>query len=195
MHHFLCWITERTVKYEQRTQNDWYSMVNSSMTNVGRHRGQCDQSRLQISAAILKIGGDPVIGLYHCQEQQGQRYADRLLVTIAIAAIDIQHYTLTGVPSVLWGLLSELQGQRYGRQTIGHYSNSSNRHTALYGLTVRATGPEVRRHTIGHYNNRSNRHTALYIYRAAQNVCFCCTVTASCKQRWDTGFLCKFCVR
>jgi len=113
------------------------------------------------------------------------------LVTIVIAAIDIQHYTLTGVPSVLWGLLRVQQGNSYGRQTIGHYSNSSNRHTTLYinrctvwtvGLTKSATGPEVCRQTIGHYKNRSNRHTALYVYRAAQNVCFCCTVTARCTE-------------
>jgi hypothetical protein len=70
------------------------------------------------------------------------------------------------------------QGQRYGRETSGHYSNSSNRHTVLYlnwctvctvGLTVSATGTEVRQ-TIGHYSNSSNRHTALYIYTAAHTV-------------------------
>jgi hypothetical protein len=31
-----------------------------------------------------------------------------------------------------WGLLWVQQGQRYGRMTIGHYSNNRNRHTALY---------------------------------------------------------------
>ena len=30
---------------------------------------------------------------------------------------------LSGVPSVLWELLSVQQGQRKGRQTVGHYSN------------------------------------------------------------------------
>jgi hypothetical protein len=79
--------------------------------------------------------------------------ADRILDTIAIAAIDIQHYTLTGVPSVLWGLMWVQQGQRYSRQNIGHYSNSSNRHRALYtnwctvctvGLSVSVTATEVR---------------------------------------------------
>ena len=44
-------------------------------------------------------------------------------------------------------LLSVQQGQREGRQTVGHNSNSSNRHTAIY------------------------------IYSDAQTVCLCCTVT------------------
>ena len=41
----------------------------------------------------------------------GERYGRQTFGTIAIAAIDIQHYTLTGVPSVVWGLLSVHQGQ------------------------------------------------------------------------------------
>ena len=48
---------------------------------------------------------------------------------------------MCGVPSVLWGLPWMQQGQRYGRQTVGHYRNSSNRHTELYICS--ATGPEV----------------------------------------------------
>ena len=58
-------------------------------------------------------------------------------------------------------------------QTIGHYSNSSNRHTALYIYSVPSVlwpllsvqqGQKYCRQTIGHYTNSSNRHTALYIY-------------------------------
>jgi hypothetical protein len=41
----------------------------------------------------------------YCECNRDRGTGDRLLVTTAIAAIDIQHYTLTGVPSVLWGLL------------------------------------------------------------------------------------------
>ena len=103
---------------------------------------------LTIHCAVYRLYCGP-----YCECNRDRGTADRLLGTIAIAAIDIQHYTLTGVPTVLWGLLSVQQGQRYGRQTIGHYSNSSNRHAALYinrctvctvGLTVSATGTEVR---------------------------------------------------
>ena len=48
------------------------------------------------------------------------------------------NHSVCGVPSVLWALLSVQQGQRYCRQTIGHYSNSSNRHTALYIYNARS---------------------------------------------------------
>jgi hypothetical protein len=41
----------------------------------------------------------------YCECNRNSGTAGRLLVTIAIAAIDIQHYTLTGVLFVLWGLL------------------------------------------------------------------------------------------
>jgi len=83
------------------------------------------------------------------------------------------NHSVCGVPSVLWALLSVQQGQRYCRQTIGHYSNSSNRHTALYIYSVPSVlwallsvqqGQRYCRQTIGHYSNSSNRHTALYIY-------------------------------
>ena len=46
------------------------------------------------------------------------------------------------------------------------------------------------RQTIGHYSNSSNRHTAEYIYSAAQTVCFCCTVTVSCTQTHGLCTLC-----
>jgi hypothetical protein len=64
-------------------------------------------------------------------------------------------------------------GERYGRQNVGHNSNSSNRHTALYinwctvgtvGLTVSVTGDRYGRQNVGHYSSSSDRHTALYIY-------------------------------
>ena len=35
----------------------------------------------------------------------GERYGRETVSTIAIAAIDIEHYTLTGELWVLWGLL------------------------------------------------------------------------------------------
>ena len=63
--------------------------------------------------------------------------ADRLLVTIAIAARHTALY-IYSVPSVLWALLSVQQDQRYCRQTIGQYSNSSNSHTALYIYSVQS---------------------------------------------------------
>ena len=44
-------------------------------------------------------------GEAYCECNRDKGTADRLLVTIPKAAIDIQHYTLTIVPSVLWGLL------------------------------------------------------------------------------------------
>ena len=46
------------------------------------------------------------------------------------------------------------------------------------------------RQTIGHYSNSSNRHTAQYIYSAAQTVCFCCTVTVSFTQTHGLYTLC-----
>ena len=63
-------------------------------------------------------GGD------YCQCNRDRFTADRLLLTIAIAEIDIQHYTLTAVPSVPWGFLSVQLGHRVG-------------------LTVSATGTDV----------------------------------------------------
>ena len=60
-------------------------------------------------------------------------------------------------------LLSVQQGQREGRQTVGHNSNISSRHTALY------------------------------IYTAAQTVCFCCTVTVSCTEKRYRVFVCIMC--
>jgi hypothetical protein len=41
----------------------------------------------------------------YCECNRDRGAADRLLVIMAIAAIDIEPYTLTGVPSVLWSLL------------------------------------------------------------------------------------------
>ena len=37
--------------------------------------------------------------------ETGERYDRQTFGTIAIPAIDIQHYTLTGVLWVLWGLV------------------------------------------------------------------------------------------
>ena len=83
------------------------------------------------------------------------------------------NHSVCGVPSVLWALLSVQQGQRYCRQTIGHYSNSSNRHTALniysvpsvlWALLSVQQDQRYGRQTIGQYNNSRNKHTALYIY-------------------------------
>ena len=34
-----------------------------------------------------------------------ERYGRETVATIAIAAIDIQHYTLSGVLGVMWGLV------------------------------------------------------------------------------------------
>ena len=43
------------------------------------------------------------------------------------------NHSVCGVQSVLWaGLTVVQQGQREGRQTIGHNTNISNRYTALY---------------------------------------------------------------
>ena len=56
------------------------------------------------------------------------------------------------------GLTVSVTGERYGRQTIGQYSNSSNRHTALYinwctvgmvGLSVSVTVERYSRETVG----------------------------------------------
>ena len=49
------------------------------------------------------------------------------------------NHSVCGVPSVLWALLSVQQGQRWGRQTIGHYSNISDRRKALYIYTAAQT--------------------------------------------------------
>ena len=53
----------------------------------------------------LTVSATGTEGGAYCECNRDRGTADRLLVTIAIAAIDIQHYTLTGVPSVLWVLL------------------------------------------------------------------------------------------
>ena len=108
------------------------------------NKTRCTADRLLVTIAIAPIdiqhSTSTVYRLYcglYCQCNRTRGTADRLLVTIAIAAIDIQHYSnstnrhraqyIYSVPSVLWALLSVQQGQKYGRQTIGHYSNSSKR--------------------------------------------------------------------
>ena len=51
-------------------------------------------------------------------------------------------WQLCCVPSVLWGLLLVQQGSRYGRLTVGHYSNFTVQ--SLYcRLTVNATWKQV----------------------------------------------------
>ena len=66
-----------------------------------------------------------------------------------------------------------IQRRNYLEITSAHYSNSTNRHTALYIYSVLSVlwallsvqqGQRYCRQTIVHYSNSTNRHTALYIY-------------------------------
>ena len=86
-----------------------------------------------------------------CQYNRARSTADRLLVSIAIAAIDIHHYTST-----------------IYRLYCGPYCQCNRARSMADRLLL----------TIAI--------AAIDIYSAAQNVCYCSTVTVSCTQRSNT---------
>jgi hypothetical protein len=116
--------------------------------------------------------------------------------------------SVCGVPSVLWALLCGVPSVvgftvRCTVCTVGLTVRCTVCTVGLtvrctvctIGLTVSATDQRYDRQSIGHNSNSSNTHTALYSYRAAQTVCFCCTVTVSCTETIYRVCVCTVCVQ